>query len=274
MILTDEQLKKVKNVEIEILKSFIEVCEKLGLKYYAIAGTALGIVRHKGFIPWDDDIDVAMMREDYEYFLEHAQQYLPEHLFLQTYKNDKGYHQGFAKIRNSNTTFIETAVKDNEMNHGIYIDIFPIDYCDVKKVKTPWFKFKERIYCIGVAGLFSNIKLSFKAKLFYAFSKLFCFSGKQAIAKRDELYKSMPKGGMVASIYAYGVKELVPIEWYGEGKKMEFEGIEVVVPNECDKYLKQIFGDYMQLPPVEKRVTHHLTDVIDVEKSYLEYMRK
>ena len=91
---------------LDIFKEFLCVCEKLNLKYYLLGGTLLGAVRHKGFIPWDDDIDVGMLREDYEVFLAHAQELLPDHLFLQTYKTDPGYHHVFAKIRNSNTTFL------------------------------------------------------------------------------------------------------------------------------------------------------------------------
>ena len=130
MVLSTEQLNELKKSELEIFKSFLTVCEKLNVKYYLVEGTLLGAVRHKGFIPWDDDIDVGMLREDYELFIEKATEFLPENLFLQTYITDTEYSHGFAKIRNSQTTFIESNVRDCKINHGIYIDIFPLDNCE------------------------------------------------------------------------------------------------------------------------------------------------
>jgi len=111
-VFSDASLKKLKDMEVSMLRECISVCEKLGIKYYLIGGTLLGAVRHGGFIPWDDDIDIAMTRADYEVFVSKAQEFLPNNLFLQTNKTDPEALMNFAKIRNSDTAFIETSTKD------------------------------------------------------------------------------------------------------------------------------------------------------------------
>ncbi len=273
MILEKGELRKLQQIELQTFKVFIDVCEKLNIKYYLIAGTLLGAVRHKGFIPWDDDIDVGIMRDDYERFLIEAPKLLPDHLFLQTYKSDNGYPQIFAKIRNNNTAFIETSVQKNKMNHGIFIDIFPLDYCDLKKRKSFSFKIKEKFLAIRSTSLFSNMKLSLKAKIARIISCVICPSLKQSLSKREDLYRSMQNCNHIINFSGvYGEREIMPKEWYGDGEKLNFEGLEVTVPKFYEKWLSQVYGNYMQFPPVEKRVTHHDTIIIDTEKSYLDYM--
>ena len=122
---TPEQ-KRLKEIELAIFRAFIDVCDKLNLKYYLLAGTLLGAVRHQGFIPWDDDIDVGMPREDYEIFVEKGQALLPKEYFIQTFKTDPDYAANFAKIRNCGTTFLETSVRNCNINHGVFIDVFPL----------------------------------------------------------------------------------------------------------------------------------------------------
>ena len=127
-------MNDLQQTEFKMLKCFVEICNKLNLKYYLVCGTALGAVKYKGFIPWDDDVDVALPREDYEIFCKEAQRLLPKEYFLQTYKTDKAYPSIFAKIRNSNTTYIEKTIAKLPINHGVYIDVFPLDgYPEDKK---------------------------------------------------------------------------------------------------------------------------------------------
>ena len=128
MTLTPEQVSALKQVELDIFVEIINVCDKLKLRYYVVGGTLLGAVRHKGFIPWDDDIDLGMLREDFNIFLEKAPALLPDHMFLQTIWTDSGYLAPYAKVRNNNTTFIESTVAHQNMNHGVFVDIFPLDY--------------------------------------------------------------------------------------------------------------------------------------------------
>ena len=275
MKLTEEQLKEIKIIEKELFISFISVCEKLNLKYYLLGGTLLGAVRHQGFIPWDDDIDVGMPREDYEIFLEKGQALLPDGFFLQSYKSDPNYPNCFAKIRNSNTTYLETSVKNCDMNHGVFIDIFPLDYYPDDKKTKDRFIFKKNLLNIRISSVYQSKRKKLKVRLISFLLKLRYPSYKMAVKKREKLYKSISTGSMLANYGgAWGAKEIVPKEWYGEGVWLEFEGLSVRAPIEYDKWLSQVYGDYMQLPPADKRCPHHYVDVLDFEKSYREYVSK
>ena len=124
----ETQMNDVQNVVMDMFKEFIKICDTLNLKWYMINGSALGAVKYGGFIPWDDDLDVGLLRTDYEIFLEKAQDLLPKHIFLQNYRTDKNFPHIYSKLRNSNTTFIEPSIAKLDMNHGIFLDIFPLDY--------------------------------------------------------------------------------------------------------------------------------------------------
>jgi len=277
-VFSDASLKKLKDMEVSMLRECISVCEKLGIKYYLIGGTLLGAVRHGGFIPWDDDIDIAMTRADYEVFVSKAQEFLPNNLFLQTNKTDPEALMNFAKIRNSDTAFIETSTKDLTINHGIFIDIFPLDTFGTSPVFEQLFMFfklcirlrvgrgftpsacKSRFYKRAVNGVLSGA--------------LFWMSPKTAVRIREKLFKSVKRGKRLANHSgAWGKKEIVPAEWYGEGTFLEFEGISARCPKDYKKWLERVYGNYMELPPVEKRVSHHYVEVVDLEKSYREYSR-
>lgn len=262
--------KKLKEVELSLLKAFIAVCEKHSLRYFMVEGSALGAVRHGGFIPWDDDIDVGMPREDYEKFLAVAQADLPEGLFLQTPKTEPNYATPFAKIRDSRTTFIESSVKNLSINHGVYLDIFVLDGCVdydacIKKTKM----LKARI-----ASRYAH-KRSFKGQIlrFLSVLRYPCF--KRAMQLLDEIWRTVPYDtaeNVVNYGSAWGKKEVMPREIYGNGSIGSFEGIAVRLPEKVDEYLTRLYGDYMTPPPPEKRIAHHACEVIDPERSYKEYI--
>lgn len=135
-----KEMKRVWSYEINILKRFISICENNGLKWCMIAGSLLGTVRHQGFIPWDDDIDVAMPRVDYDKFLEIASKELPEFLFLQTALSDPGRGIGYAQLRDCRTSAIDVRYIDenNKYNQGIFIDIFPLDSVPEEETDKEW----------------------------------------------------------------------------------------------------------------------------------------
>lgn len=269
---TNDQIIQLKQIELNMFKAFIDVCEKLELKYYVIGGTLLGAIRHQGFIPWDDDIDVGMPRSDYEIFLEKGQAILEDDMFIQTIHTDEKYLMCFAKIRKHNTTFIESSVGHLDINHGVYIDIFPLDYYpnekQLKKFKKQELWCKKRIACEFKLSKNNTLK-----KRIEKFILRMLFPSVKAVThKRDYLYKSLPQNKYIANYGgAWGEKEVVPAVWFGEGVDVSFEGISVKAPREYDKYLTQLYGNYMEFPPIEKRVSHHYVDVIDLEKSYLNY---
>lgn len=263
-------LDKLKQIEIELLIVFISVCQKLHLNYLIAYGTLLGAVRHKGFIPWDDDIDIVMLRADYEIFLEKAPQYLREPFFLQTHKTDPNYFNCFAKLRNSNTAFIQESVKNVKMNHGIFIDIFPLDAYSMEHHRQfQWHKFvvNERI-------MMEIVPLSFRpltCKLIRPYAKWKYPTPEQAYVEREKLFCSIQSGSFLADNF-WGEKEIMPKQWLEDTVLVDFEGLRVCAPKEYDKVLTQLYGDYMQLPPLEQRVSQHDAVVIDPDHSYLEYV--
>ncbi len=264
-------IEKLKKIELNMLLVFLKICQKYNLTYYLIGGTCLGAVRHQGFIPWDDDIDVGMPRKDYERFLTIAGNELPENIFLQTGKSDPNYPMNFAKLRDSATTFIETSVKDIKMNHGCYLDIFPLD---VHKPSRR-FEFLNKIYLSRIDIEFKNYKQQrLKNRIIRIVVKIFIPNYRTARNRRDSLLSRYKDDNcdMVANYCgAWGKKEICPKEWFGDGRKMNFEGIEVIVPEKYELYLRQLYGNYMELPPVEKRISHHYCEIIDLNNTYEKY---
>ena len=276
-------LKELQQVELDILKEFIRVCNELNVKYFLDSGTLLGCIRHGGFIPWDDDIDISMPREDYEIFLKKGQKLLKDKYFLQTYKTDPEYTMGFAKIRNSETTFIESSVKNLKINHGVYIDIFPLDgYNDKNKIRNFLNKKVFALYNLQI-----NKKYDFKIvhknninqKLALILSNLL-YGGKSVsslLEKKEKIAKkySINDTGKVYCFFYNTTTDLkMDSSIFEEGITKKFENIDVIVPKKYDEYLKIMYGDYMTLPPKEKRIAHHYNEVIDLEKSYKKYFKK
>lgn len=278
-VLNNETLKKIQQIETDMLKDFISVCEKLKLNYFLLGGTMLGAVRHQGFIPWDDDIDIGMLRKDYETFLSAAPSLLPSHLFLQTNVSDPAWYANFSKIRHNNTTFIETSSAHLPIHHGVYIDIFPLDDYPESKIKQKVFSFKNRWYTKKIYSAFAlneeDSAKTAKGSILNIFYKLTGLTVEKAVQKREKLFKKEKNSSLVANhCGAWGKKEIMPKEWYGESCLLSFEGISATVPKDYDKWLTQVYGDYMQLPPKEKRVTHHFTETIDLDSPYTAYTTK
>lgn len=273
-------INHLKSVQIDILINFIKVCEEHSLQYFLIGGSCLGAVRHGGYIPWDDDIDVGMPREDYNRFAEIANQKLPRHLFFQTSKTDPEYPNIFGKIRNSETTFIETSSRNLKINHGVYIDVFPLDGISDNILWRKMILFKIRIYnsCIIQCfdkSLFSGLN-PLKVQMYKILWKLNP-DIKNIIDKREKL---ACKYSYASSKYianhggAWGNREVMPKNIFGKGKKVCYEGINALIPEKYDEYLTRLYGDYMSPPPPEKRVGHHYYDVADMNKSYVEYIKE
>ncbi len=275
MELTKEQEVQIQKTGLEMLKSFVDICNKLGLKYYTLGGTMLGTVRHKGFIPWDDDIDVGMPREDYNAFMQMAQELLPEHYFLQSFDSDPEYPLCFAKIRDSRTTYIETAFNNRKMNHGVFMDIFPLDYYPDSKVKQLMFDKKMSIYDKKIRDSLNVPRpKKLRSRLLSIIVDILLQDVHTACEKKDKLMSSVKTSTILANICSpWTKKEYVPAEWFGNGVQLEFEGLCVTVPEHYDKWLTRVYGDYMTLPPIEKRRTHHNIDVIDFDSSYKKYIQ-
>ena len=255
--------KQLQEVELEIFKHFLCICKQENLHYFLIGGTLLGAVRHKGFIPWDDDIDVGMPRSDYDKFISCAQKHLPPHYFLQTHQTDSEYPYPFAKIRDNRTLYKEQLLDKLNINHGIWIDIFPLDFCAAhhKWFDIKHFWYKKRTSCRMMHHY------TIKSLISHALSCLLIPSWKDSITKRDALICSFPTTSPLIANFcgAWGNKEIVPKEWFGEGVSLQFEGLTVVGPLHYDKWLTQVYGNYKQLPPIEKRISRHAANEIKFE---------
>jgi len=257
------------------LKQLIIICDKLNINYYLIGGTLLGAVRHKGFIPWDDDIDVCLLRDDYNILVSEGQKYLNDKYFLQTYETDSEYPHCFAKLRNSNTTFIETSINNKNINHGIYIDIFPLDYYHsisfIDRIKYKLLHYQLFKKAINPKGLKKMIMLISNIVYGKRNSIELCRLKEKIIIKDKNVNKTK-----VTNFYgAWGIKkETHNMNCFNDYKIVKFENVDVKIPVGYNEILTNMYGDYMKLPPIENRVSHHYSDVIDTNKSYREYVTK
>lgn len=270
-------MNELQKVELDLLKNFIEICEKLNLNYYVVCGTALGAVKYGGFISWDDDIDVGMCRKDYNVFCEKAQKLLPKHIFLQTYKTDNKYPQIFAKLRNSNTTYIEKSSKNISMNHGVYIDVFPLDGYPENVAEQRRLERKKLFYKLQTASVFKT-NCSFKIKVLRFFFRMIGVDKRTSriLYKYEKLISSYPTE--TSKVWCnhgnwQGKLEYAPKEQYGKGVIMSFEGIDVRVPEKYDEYLTQKYGDWRADLPKEQQIGHHFYSVMDLNTPYTEYMK-
>lgn len=199
---------------------------------------------------------------------------LSEGLFIQSTETDKGYLMCFSKIRNSNTTFIESSVAHLPINHGVYIDVFPLDYYPSEEKKRKNFVRLNTIYNMRIfQGFKLTGKRSIKGKMAALVLRVIFPSIDKVLTKRDNLYRSCSSDTMLANHGgAWGEKEIVPAEWYGEGVDVMFEGLCVKASNQYEKWLTHVYGDYMQLPPEDKRKSHHYCDIIDMQNPYTKYI--
>lgn len=264
-----EQTKKIQNVLLEIMKELHDFCLANNIKYYLDAGSVLGAVRHNGFIPWDDDMDIMMFREDYDKFISLAHK-LPEHLYLQNPSNEKNCHFMYSKVRKKGTLIDEIYSKDLDYPKGFFVDIFPIDY--VKKINL-WFKFKmkllyffKKVYLYRTA---KNVK-GFKKIISYLFPKKVCcyFANKMVISnKKYDLCND--------SFSTYHWKKQVrKVSDLGDGILFPFEKYEFYIPSNYLDYLVQLYGDWKKLPPEEKRGDNHSIHSIDFKFDDSKYFCK
>ena len=257
--------------QLELLGELDRVCRQLDVSYCLAYGTAIGAVRHHGFIPWDDDIDVYMDVEDLEK-LQHNAHLFGDGFFLQHPKTDPEYGLIITRLRNSNTTLIEETEINRDINHGIFVDIYPLFNVPKNKFKADLFNMYAMVYRLmlyGVApknhgGMIKNVsQVLLKAiprKLSSHFMKI-CY---KTIREEKET-------GLI-STYIWGEhNKSVPRDYIFPTQKAMFENMEVPIANDYDRYLTAIYGDYMELPPVEKRAFHHNYVCVDVDLPYTAY---
>lgn len=270
-----DKLKELHTAELRILRDFHEVCNRLGIRYFACFGTAIGAVRHQGFIPWDDDIDVGMLRDDYEKFRREAPKHLPSRLFLQNYDTDNDYWLQHAKLRDSKTTFIEEGNKEYNWNHGVFIDIFPFDYVPENKWQRWKVKFKEKYYHIAISVLKNKelfVHFGWKNLLRLILKVLFNirFSSRAEIAQcLDSMLASISPSKLVCCYE--GSQTVYKKEWFDEVQSVRFESTTINLPVGYHEALSKLYGDYMTPPPTSQRVPVHVAAVVDIDRPYTYY---
>lgn len=268
-------LRTLQLFELDMLRDVKRVCEANGLCYYLYSGTLLGAVRHRGFIPWDDDIDIAMPYPDFLRFLELGQAALGEKYFLQTTDTDESFQFGYARVRRNNSTMIRDWECDGG-HHGVWIDVFPLipvgGKLDVrlKKLLIPL----TNVLCLTQEAFDRNrdwMRQTTGAGRVALLSFLRALLGKnrKRAAKwiRRRLYGQREKKNVAE---AWGsITAVVPAEIFrGEAVSLLFEDEEFRVPPDYDGALRYKYGDYMQLPPEEKRRSNHGDMIIDLEHDW------
>ena len=261
--------------ELELLKEFIRVCEKLDLRYFLVCGSALGAVKYQGFIPWDDDVDVAMPREDYERFLREAPEHLPEHLFLQNFRTDPAVPHIYTKLRDSRTTCIEKGSEELPIHHGIFMDIFPLDGYPRNQMVRKLLELRKWHYKGQLACVYDIPRSGVTRLRCGLFRLMGCHRRTAKIAARyDALISSYPlEGSQLICNHGnwQGKLEYAPAEQYGKGRVAQFESLEAVIPEQYDRYLRQKYGDYREELPPQQQVSHHGFAVLDCGKPYTCY---
>lgn len=273
-------MNKIQEKCFNILLEIDRVCKLAHLQYYIYAGTLLGAVRHGGFIPWDDDIDIVMLREDYDKFPTACELYLEHSQFeLQTTNTDPMASNPWMKLHDKNTAFISGLRRDGAME-GLNIDIFPVDNApdDVKILnrRARYFDFMNIVYEFRYS--YHNPNSSLKMKLFQRFVSLIPpLSEKKFKKKYDEKIREY-NGQKTRSVVYFSnrkyLKKVIDRSAFDETVMLSFEGICFPAPREWKVVLEGLYGkNYMQLPPKEQQVTVHGTAVIDLEHSWTEYKR-
>lgn len=261
---------------LEIMKWFHNLCEKENLTYYAQGGTALGAVRHNGFIPWDDDLDVGMPRGDYEKLLKISKKINGKSKFYIEFPSEKiDYVYPYAKVYDTRTTLIENT--RYKTCRGIYIDVFPIDGIgDTLEESVINFKKTERminLLCTSVCALRKDRQLYKNIAILCSRCIPKCILNSQKLIKKIE--KTSKRLDYVKCKYVANLcgnwreKEIMNKEWIGSPTLCKFEDMEIYIIENSDAYLKRLYGDYMKLPPIEKRCTHHDFISIDLDKPYM-----
>jgi lipopolysaccharide cholinephosphotransferase len=257
-----------------LLKFFHEFCVSNQIKYFALGGTLLGAVRHKGYIPWDDDIDIGIPREDYDKFIKLAKSEDLGHYQIEVPFENKDYIYPYCKLYDTSTTLIENT--RYKTKRGIFLDIFPLDGIGntLEESKNNYKIINKQLNLMStkVCAIRKGRKLYKNVSIIIARCiPNFIYSWHKCIKKIDKLSRSRPYeefeyiGNLVGN---WNYKEIAKKEWFGDGKLYDFESLKIYGPTDADSYLKNVYGDYMKLPPKEKQVTHHDYIELDLNKSY------
>jgi lipopolysaccharide cholinephosphotransferase len=262
--ITAEQLRAIQLKQTEALLEVDRICRERGLQYYLAYGTLLGAVRHKSFIPWDDDLDIMMPRKDYEIFLKKGSQWLKKGFFLQNFRTTPECSCQITEIRIDGTVMKQSLSESLDIHHGIFIDILPMDYISPNLLKRSIDRFLLRTLmtmCYAKIG-HQSTKNPLFAIMSKALSTLFPLRTLRAMTEAlSKKYESRPTEMVCAPLSPYALctakKDVLPYELFNPPTQVEFEGHFFSAPKNPDAILRQIYGDYMNPPPEEQRLLRH-----------------
>lgn len=267
-------MEDVRAVEQSILDQVSKLCEENGLRYSLTYGTLLGAVRHGGFIPWDDDIDISMPREDYDKLMTIWPECAPEGLVLDRCDLDPENYNVFSKVRKNHTTFLQYNTERDATHHkGIFIDIFPADRVPERKaarllqyVDFSFMLLFNRGYSSGskgLVGLGERVLLKLVPKRKY-------FSISQFFAKRGRRWNGKSQGNHIFPATIRDCKRYYPADLYEGLQMISFQGKAYSAYRDPGRFLTICYGDYMQLPPKEEQVWNHPPLLVDYTHNYEE----
>lgn len=274
--LSDTQLNRLHDIQLDIVRRVKQICDAHGLEYFLIAGTLLGAVRHGGFIPWDDDMDVGMPRASYDRFLQVAPHELGPDFFVQTLETDPGYGLSFAKVRLNGTALVEASSAKTAAHTGIFLDVFPFD-------NVPNSEWQRKLHSSVTTGLKRTILLHQKYTPWFNSGRLKSWLHQSAVPfaraipmaflvplleKSMRLFNNHTTERLTAIGGSYGYnKESIRREWLKTLPEKTFEGLPLRCPVGSHEYLTNLYGKYQTLPPIENRNSRHGIISLDFHRS-------
>lgn len=264
--LDKDTLRKLQLTELELLEEVDRICKKCNIQYNVIAGTLLGAVRHGGFIPWDDDADVALLRPEYEKFRKACETELDTtRFYFQDHTNTPGYRWGYGKLRRKDTLFLREHQEHMPYDQGVFIDVFPLDYVPENYGVRRLHNFKCFIYRKFFWSEVGRIadKSKVKRAVYSVMSKVSEKKLKESFNRFVEKTNRKKTGWVRILTFptpnkAYGYRT----KWYQKSADTVFEGVTFQGIKDYDEYLSFKFGNYMELPPEDQRKVHPVSDII------------
>lgn len=269
---TPELKRQIQDRLLVMMKKFHEVCVSEGITYYMNSGTMLGAVRHKGFIPWDDDVDLGLFRSEYERLCSLPKEVWGPDFELVTFHNRRGYPYCFAKLYDKNSTIVERGYAS--FAGGVYLDIFPHDGAGNNLLMSKAVYYMNFVrYWLLIYRLLEEKKTNPVKRLIKAWA-----DRRPVRAWQLELERSISKLDVNECSYVsnfigrHRTKEVFPKEFFGMPALYQFEDTQFYGPEMADEYLTWLYGDYHKLPPAEERELNHPVEFIDLELPYREYI--
>ncbi len=264
------ELRQLQLKELEILKTSLEIINRHHLRYFILGGTFLGAVRHKGFIPWDDDMDIAMPRNDYELFLKYAAEELESPYSLVTWQNTEAHNDFCARVVNANIVLVRNDARV-EKKECLWVDFFPFDgmpsnafFRGLHKIRLLWLRLLLQYskYDTGInikrkRPLFETVLI----KIGFVISRIFPFNVKKrllAVDKALRKYDYENSDYIINFMAASGFKELFPRKWFMDISDYDFEDLKLKGSSQYDKILTQMYGDYMTPPAADGHISHSI----------------